>query len=481
MPKVGSGMSMHDLIGAIQKGVWEVDCADITLRQNGTTEPTVFSGPGYLRQGEGGTVEYKVYVTTTHAREIWETQFGGVSGKLLESSRYYTLHATDRFGNRWENHRTNPEIGSSEIDGSVHHFIDGKLHDLTYSRNSGLPEHFFKLKMFFFVEVEIPCAAFSTSIGNFRVSNQAGVVLVEVDSECQLPKNIEIRIVESLALVLAKPLFWNVIERYDNGIETVRLRGDRGIPRAKLMPPVGCRFTHQTGEVWRLFEKFLTFVCGYSEERMHPCSRHIFSALEASAGTIHAQALALSVAVEGIVKHLFPKAGSLPEGLRPKVQDLRLHFKNWEGFKDEYTKNALWQRVQDMLGKILDISTKSKLHALATANAIYEEHVKAWGDIRNKSAHGEMSGSENLQALVDLCHKVMVLMYHLIFCAVGFEGIYIDYSTHGWRPKRYRGRPVTADEIAVAAYFMWEQSGHIHGKDIEHWFNSKEQLEKGII
>jgi hypothetical protein len=51
--------------------------------------------------------------------------------------------------------------------------------------------------------------------------------------------------------------------------------------------------------------------------------QHLFSALKASAGTINARALALGVAVEGIVKKLIPKAGSLPDGLKPKVKQLR--------------------------------------------------------------------------------------------------------------------------------------------------------------
>jgi hypothetical protein len=71
-------------------------------------------------------------------------------------------------------------------------------------------------------------------------------------------------------------------------------------------------------------------------------------------------------------------------------------------------------------------------------------------------------------------------MYHLIFRAVGFEGVYIDYSTHGWRPKRYRGRPPTEEEIAVAAYFLWKRGQEAHGHDREHWFLAKKLLEQGL-
>ena len=217
-------MFLHELIEALQKWKWEVDCVNITLTQNDATEPTVFSGPGYLRQGEGGTVEYKMYPTTAHSWNVWEKQFGGVEGKLIESSRYYTLKATDRFGRCWEWWCTMPDIGASALETGVHHFIDGKAHELTFSYRSGLPAHVFNLKMFFFAEAEIPCntkteiitlagglkrqtssllnlAQFSTPIGKFHISNQAGLVLVELDSEEALPQYIEIRIVEALSLV----------------------------------------------------------------------------------------------------------------------------------------------------------------------------------------------------------------------------------------------------------------------------------------
>jgi hypothetical protein len=133
-----------------------------------------------------------------------------------------------------------------------------------------------------------------------------------------------------------------------------------------------------------------------------------------------------------------------------------------------------------MLGRILDVSAKSRLITLAKEKTVYESHIKAWSDLRHASAHGVTPGSDDIQTLLDLCNKVTVLMYHLIFRAVGYEGSYKDYSVHDWPKKYYRGRPVSEEEIAVAAYYIWKNTGEQHGHDIEQWFSGKDHLEKGI-
>ena len=35
---------------------------------------------------------------------------------------------------------------------------------------------------------------------------------------------------------------------------------------------------------------------------------------------------------------------------------------------------------------------------------------------------------------------------------------------------------VSDDDIAVMAYFLWEQEGYIHGRDGEYWFRAEELL-----
>ena len=329
--------------------------------------------------------------------------------------------------------------------------------------------------------LRLDTAQVKTVFGDFNIFNRPGMLVVEAVSPTMFPAHFETRIVEALGFVLAKPLTWNVIELVEGGVETVRLRGVPEAVDAKLQPPVvGGTIDMSGGDVWRLFNQYLTMVCTHAGPEFHPCSRHVFSVLEASAGTVGARGLALGVAVDGLAKELFPDAGVLPTTLKPLVKQLRTYFRAWPEFHNEGTKRALHDRVDAMLGRILDVSAKSRLFALAREKSVYEAHIKAWNDLRHASAHGVMPGSDDIQTLVDLCGGVTVLMNHLVFRAVGYEGTYRDYSVHGWPKKRYRGRPPTEEEIAVAAYYIWKKTGEQHGNDVGNWFAAKNELELGI-
>src|SRR5262249_9946661 len=153
------------------------------------------------------------------------------------------------------------------------------------------------------------------------------------------------------------------------------------------------------------------------------------AALEASAGSITATGLALGVAAEGIVKALFPAAGTPTEGMAAIVQPLQDYCVAWPGNPGGELGESLKRRLPGMIGQLTNVSTKDKFHAVDKQKVIYEEHIKAWDKLRNTLAHGVTPGSREIQKLVDLCNKVTMLMYHLIFRGCGYEGSYEDYST----------------------------------------------------
>lgn len=117
---------------------------------------------------------------------------------------------------------------------------------------------------------------------------------------------------------------------------------------------------------------------------------------------------------------------------------------------------------------------------LVAERVIFLRHVKAWGTLRNQVAHANVQATGSLQQLVDLCEAVTMLLYHLIFKAVGYEGVYTDRSEYGYPTRWYRGRTLTHVEISVAAYYLYLKQPDLQGHDLHHWFTALESLENGL-
>ncbi|MBV8314329.1 MAG: DUF2934 domain-containing protein [Planctomycetaceae bacterium] len=484
------------------------------LTQNGVDEPVKFVGQGYLRQEVDGTIHYRLYPTTVTGVDPMAGHTPlGVAGMLIEPHRFYRLETRAQDGLRWQVERTIPEIDRSYLDTGLHYLVGGDARQISFRRRVYIqPSRLtkFYLTMIFFAETKIPCntrtkttsvigneqsqmssrldvSLVSTEFGEFTISKKPGMVIVEVVAENPFSANIETRIVEALGLVLATPLDWNVISRVENDIETVHVRGKPHVVNAQLLPPVGpCRDVDLNGDVWRLFARYLSLVCTHTGDSFHPCSRHLFAVLKASAGGIMASGLALSVAVEGIVKELFPHAGPPMEGMGEIVQRLQEYCLAWKDIPGGELGKSLKQRLPGMIGQLNNISTKDRLYAVAKEKVTSETLIKAWNELRHKLAHGVTPGSRSNQKLVDMCNNVTQLMYHLIFRGAGYEGTYEDYSSRGFPTKRYRGRSLAQEEIAIAAYFIRENEnckrGYVeHGHDVEDWFAAKEQLEQGLL
>jgi hypothetical protein len=493
---------LHEMIEKLRLRTWSVDCVEMKLGRPGAAGPTEYTGPGYLRQEADGSIAYRLYPpppATFDPRSIFPA--GGIAGQIIGHEQYYHLEALDKTGIVWQVERTLPTPDTCLLGSRHFKLVSGVAHEMAFTRpfvNLGVPS----LTMVFFTEEKVPgnasteltimspggktqksskhdTAKFSTAFGDFLVYNRPGMLVVEVTSRTAFPLYFEMRIVEALGFVLAKPLAWNVIERYENASETVRVRGEPVVVDATLPPPViSGTIDLSGGDVWRLFDKYLTFISAYAGDGFHPCSRHLFAVIEASAGAISARGLALGVATEGIAKELFRRAGAPMEGMAAVVEPLKKHCLAWPGMPAGDLGDSLKRRLPGMIGQLTNVSAKDKLHALAKNKTIYEAHIIAWNDLRNTLAHGVTPGAKSIQKLLDLCDSVTVLMYHLIFRAVGYEGRYRDYSVHRWPNKYYRGRPVTEEEKAVAAYYLAEKN--LYQDDVARWYAGKNDLEQGL-
>jgi hypothetical protein len=315
---------------------------------------------------------------------------------------------------------------------------------------------------------------------DFRLRQQGRSLLAEVSSAGPLPPHVEVRATEALRFVLARRLSWYWAHAVTDSVETITIMPWQRVPPAQLLPPISGG-PPLAAHVWRLFQKYLEFVLRHGEPYFHPCSRYLSAVMEASAGSIAAKGLALGVAVEGLAKALFPEKAEASPALKAAVKDLKRHVEAWPGGKGLESGPGLLRRLPGYLDQLLGASTKDLLYALAARRVIREEHIKTWGELRNAAAHAAAIDPRPDQRFIDRCNTVTVLMYHLVFRAIGYEGLYSDYSTYEYPFRRYRGRPPTHEETQLAAYTLWRKSGCTHGHDINDWLEAERLLAIGVL
>jgi hypothetical protein len=500
-------MLPDDWLEQLQHNRLEFDCDQITLTQNDTERPTSFTGPGYVKQGAEGALAFKLYANGVGNFSPYDalTVQQITEGKLAEGRHYYTLSAVDRAGWQWSAERIIPDVSSSlREDGQTTYTVTGQVYELMRSRGEFFPPDHPCLSLHFFGDIDVPgntrarttrviagesyhswsalnVAVFSVCGCDFRIHARPGVMTVEVSSPSPLPPYLEVRVVEALRFVLAKPLSWTALELQADGVGTVRIRYRRPQLETRLQPPISDFTLERYGYAWELFGKYLAFVLPHGKATFHPCSARLSSVMAASALSIDAEALALSLAIEGLTKTLYHDLGHPSQEFADAVARLQAHVLAWDGFKGPPEVVRLKDRLPGLLGHLTRVGPKDRLHALAARKKIAERHIKVWERLRHPAAHAEAPGSRSLQELVDQCNTVTVLMYHLVFGAIGYDGKYSDYSTHGYPVRRYLGRPVTREDVAVVAYHLWKARGCQHGGDVADWLRAEKLLESGLV
>lgn len=494
----------NDFAGLLLSKKWDVPCVQMKVVQNAASEPATFFGKGHLYQDTDGTILFRLFPTefaNHNCLKFWPDKL--VPGKLFPDNSYYSLEATDWYGRRWKWHRILPHIPSSFCNEKPEVLVEGRLDEIRFDEDRSFRDNRNYLTMHFFVDAKVPAisvtetfthfdgalrfsasaldhAQLNTDFGEFVVRTESGKLIVECESDKPFPDHFPLRVSESLSFILARRLYWNVLDVCADGKRQVKLRGQKGSDPKSASPPMADNHPNSPRWLWAMFTDYLNFVSKYTEPKFHPCTRHLFSIYQAYQGTLEAKTLALSVAVEGLVKDLYPQKGQEKAQIKKVVRQLRQHCEAWEGFRDEDIKRQLGDRLSGILGQLTTQRPKDTLFQLMNEKLVEKLHIDAWAKLRNLAAHGEYLGSLTTQEIVDLIHVVEVLVYRLILKAIRYEGLFTDYASQ-FRCKVFRGRPVRDDEKAFAAYLQWEKDGKLDGRDLKHWFDSERQLEQGWI
>lgn len=460
MTTTPSNLTGDDLVSAFRSGNFEIDCLEMRLTQNKTEEPITYSGPGYIRLSDDGTLEFKIYareVRNTSALASLNATMKSESGKIYAETDFYTLAAVDRANNQWLAKDLLPHIHWPGLE-DVRPIAHGALTTLaTASGRFAKQTRKHLLRLHFFERVEIACTGISaqeTPIGatltrdhakfsalgcEFLVTKTDDEIIAVVQSDEPFAPFFETRIIEALQFMLSRSLPLRMLVSTEDSSQILELSS--AVPRAgrpKLDPPLAPGYQGYQECFWPLFTRYLEYVVkNTSAQYWHSSSYHLNNAAEASAQSLDTWATGICVAVEGIASLIEIK--STPEEKKAKRDIIKA--------LSDYIDAQAWdsklsRRTKGLLPQLHNVQVRERLETLRVIGHVDGADMKAWSDLRNRQAHPKHSDIRNidkvdLRSKLDLISKTTVLMYHVVFHLIGYSGKYVDYGTYRYPVRDY--------------------------------------------
>jgi hypothetical protein len=438
---------MDKFIDDFRAGKFHVDAVDMELTQNRSDEPFHFKGKGFVEQDDDGALRFKIYVTETDVDKFahLSSKFNVTAGKLFDNGEYYTLTLVASDGERW----TTPDIlPNANWPADAQPILSGSLQRIHHVHDTRSPDSV--MRVYFFEEVQLPVLpATDTSPAKtelltsgdcaYQIIQTTQGVIVEATTGAEFPPHLDTRLQESLKFLTAKPLLVRAVTRQDRTSYHIELFSPA--PKStsvQMFPPISPAVSGYYQHAARMFVLYLDFLLANTP---HPYWNHVtyyvHNATEASANSIDAWALSLSVAVEGLCNFM-PFEISKEE--KAKVSTFRRWILAQVKGHDQYVGYA--QRVEGLLSMMGKPTVKQRLEHLAASGHIDVAFGKAWNDLRNSRAHPKVEDLNNLssdhnQKVFDLIGQVTSLMYQIVFHLIGYEGPYMDYGIHNYPTRQY--------------------------------------------
>lgn len=404
-----------------------------------------FEGPGSVSMDSKGDLSFTLFDSGADSRvglEWWSRPRG-----WIPTEEYYDLEVCELSGRRWRASRIIPKMeeGSGHAPGMI---IRGALSELRHAgarEASGSPS----VRAHFPGFVRLPLfqpTKTATERGDKRVDGwtrdhqKYGSVGFEAQIErdgdgfsvwVRPPGSLkadapQLRVEESIWLLLGTPLHASVVESWTADGYEVRLRR-RKPPRfhPRLEPPIPVYDPQFIASHQELLCRYLSFVWEEPGARFHPLSSKIFDVLRASSLSVVAEARAVAIAVEAIAKRFFAGFAEISDEERDGIRKLKHHIRSWPG--DE----TLRRRAEGAVRSFARPRAREALEALVELRLVSREEVEAWVSLRNPSAHGD-DPSGPITEFADQSERVWGLLTKLVFQVIGFKG---DWVAPG-RPDR---------------------------------------------
>jgi hypothetical protein len=429
-----------------------IDCPDIVLEPIAGKTLKRLNGPGSIIQEAGGGFLLKVFIAEqVDIIAAFERINRIKAGKIIGSSEYYRMSATDMYGNVWTCDRLYPEFSTSfENPNSI---LTSNLFQI--SKTSALPKKISEstLQLKFNGNFKIPansgshitkqvsdilreekshlnvCKFSSCSIDIGIIQEDKWMIVTATSADRELDEGVAARIKEAIQLCMSRQLEWSSSTISKGTEHRTVLRGI--IPneeKGRVYPPVNYHSPANVNDAIRLMDRYLTRTIDSKDSSVHSLFHPLYAVILASQSTTESEALALSTSVESILDNAIKVEQD--KKVIEALKKLRKYI-NSSKYPDNFKK-----RISGLLGMMTSPSAVEKLNHLVEKKVITKDLVYAWKKLRPKLAHGNYA-VDDFQEFLDLVHSVHVLLHHLLFHCIGYSGKYTDYSKEGWPTLEY--------------------------------------------
>jgi hypothetical protein len=284
-------------------------------------------------------------------------------------------------------------------------------------------------------------AAFQACGSKFEVRKRegSGATVIELTSDTAFPTAFHLRIQEALQYITGQTAIWRVRLESEGEKLALELASPwRKSKRTQFNPPISPASIDFHNHGWDLFACYLTYVVAKTEgTHWNPVAYHLHNACEATANSVDAWALGVSVAVEAVVS-LITLPGDDATGERLALFQNRMR----DCLRTQTDFPEFGRRMEESIARMSKKSPQGTMYALADIGHAEKIYIKAWGKLRNRHAHPKLKDLKKpdpvyYQKLLDNIHRVEVLLRQLTFPLIEYKGPFTDYGVEKFPSKQY--------------------------------------------
>ena len=455
-----------------------LECPDIKLTEGKPNNPRVYCASGVIKVGvqtgaKACIVCKRDPTQPSNPMESIKRSMSVKSGQIFPDHYYFRLEATDRHGNVWTNPAVSLQIRHGEDSDEVRFecerietehtmTVDVPFAHLIFADKLDLPDNRIVTKFNDADGKDLKSIQREGSQGQLQNLN---VLFKKVDGvtaqegyELQatafgsdpIPEFFENRLLEAIQFCTAT-LAWPVMSQVgQNGRRVLALSAHRSPNKGLVAAPLANR--KAATDFYTLLGRYYSYACKYAQgDEWSPLGKRVGGLFTMQGVWLDSVALLLAVTAEGLLQQApFKAMSKVAKPMRTlvkKIADAATSLSVIEELAKQYeelVKGTGARPLKDRMRALLQLMSSGRaldtMWLLQKAGAITKAEIQSWEKLRNSGAHGSLNVDETqLQEFIDHMHRVMTMIYKIVFLHIGYKGGYSNLGEHGWARAEFDG------------------------------------------